>query len=150
MASDRSTYSARGFFTAGICVGILIGTSLLLADVKESANGSQCDGAFDGRTPTDEELKALLQTHWEWMKTAVREPERRFVSYSQEADSRRLNLCGAKLRRYTNLRGAHLDGARLAGAEIVDVDLTNATLEGTDFTGAHLAGAKMTGALLRG
>jgi uncharacterized protein YjbI with pentapeptide repeats len=151
-ASEKSAYIVRGLFAAGVCAGtLLIGTSLVQADLEKSASGSKCNGAFKERTPTDEELKALLDAHLEWLRTATRRPEeRRFISYSPKADSRRLNLCGAKLRRYTKLRGAHMDGADLRGAVFVDVDLTFSTLEDADLTGADLNGAKMTGALLRG
>jgi hypothetical protein len=70
-----------------------------------------CGGPYANRTPTSEELPAVLSDHQAWLD-AGRKPE----------DERRANLCQADLRgadlRFANLQGADLRFANLQGAHL--------------------------------
>jgi uncharacterized protein YjbI with pentapeptide repeats len=84
------------------------------------------------RTPSPEELKAIVEAHGRHVRSKGLE--------GAPADFAGLSLARA------DLRGANLRGAKLAGVCAERADFTNADLRGADLTGANLAEARLRGA----
>jgi pentapeptide repeat protein len=92
-----------------------------------------CGGPYANRTPTSEELAAVLGNHQAWLGSG-REP----------GDERRANLCQA------NLQGVGLPGADLQGANLLSAILAEADLRRANLQGANLFNARVQGAVLHG
>jgi uncharacterized protein YjbI with pentapeptide repeats len=135
----------------GLSVALLTGCLIAAVAVAREQGGSEgppCEGSYKGRTPSLEELEAVLHNHQMWWEESDRNQD----------DARRANLCQADLREAdlpravlhgANLQGAVLAGANLQGAALSRVNLRGAFLYEADLRGASLAGANLQGADLR-
>jgi uncharacterized protein YjbI with pentapeptide repeats len=113
------------------------------------------------RTPTPEDLRAILDGHEAWARSRGQEGRSADL---QGLDLTRADLRGALLRKAdlqglcapkADLSGAKLDRAVLRGANLTEarlrgVDLSRADLRDVDLAGANLAGADLSRADLRG
>jgi uncharacterized protein YjbI with pentapeptide repeats len=112
------------------------------------------------RSPTPEELKAILEAHALSVKSRGQEGKPAdFTGLDlSRADLRGANLRGANLNKLqaegadfsrADLRGADLTGASLAAANLRDATLSRATLRDADLSGANFRGAEIGRADLR-
>lgn len=132
-----------------------------------------CTGKFsDGRAPTLEEVKSILQVHTAWVKEfyAIHPQELQSdlsisLKHNRQVevalnDERRANFCGANMRDMqlpefnfsfanmagVNLREANLQNTVFLGADLSEANLMGANLEGSFMTSANLHKAKLHGA----
>lgn len=103
-------------------------------------------------TPTEDELKAILAAHAEWLQSEGQEPRR-----GTRADFGLANLSGADLTSavlsgailiWVDLSGAQLGKANLSGVKFVQANLSGAMLFSANLSGADLSGAKLVDATL--
>lgn len=90
------------------------------------------------------ELKEILKTHKEWLKSEYKRGRQADLSGTNLA---KIDLSQAKLFG-TKLSGANLEGTNLSEMNLERTDLYGANLEGVDFSGANLEGANLTEAEL--
>jgi Pentapeptide repeats (8 copies) len=89
------------------CLGIAVATAGEVA----------CEGPYQGRTPTPEELATVRHNHDEWREAR-----------GELSDERRANPCRANLRD-ADLQGARLLGTNRQGAELDRADLQRVVYE---------------------
>jgi len=111
---------------------VLLAGCLMAAVVV--AGAQDCDGPYKDRSPTPEDLAAVLRNHQTWLESG-----------GAQDDVQRANLCQANLP-VANLQGANLRGADLQGANLGVADLQGANLGGANLQGANLPGANLQGA----
>jgi uncharacterized protein YjbI with pentapeptide repeats len=118
-----------------VCVGLAVA-----ADLEDARNEAleKCNGPFEEKMLTQEEIKEVLEKHLEWRKDYL---------HQEAQDSRRANLCKAKLNN-ANLHGANLADANLSEADLIGANLSKANLDRADLSGAKLFRADLSEARL--
>jgi hypothetical protein len=96
-----------------------------------------CDGPYQGRGLTPEELATVLHNHQAWLGSG-----------REQDDKRRANLCQANLQKARLVR-ANLQEARLDGVNFQEAELPSINLRGTLLYRVNLQGAILIGANLR-
>ena len=98
-------------------------------------------------TMTKDELKGMLDSHFEWLRTKGNDKVSGERLQLIGEDLSGADLRGCYLNRATlrgvNLDGANLEGAYLVGANLEGCNLKAANLRGVDMTGVNLLGANL-------
>lgn len=127
------------------------GANLTDADMRQAIVDDESGAGVDlsrarraRRTPSQEQLRSILEQHLLWINSDRRAGRR--------ADFSATDLSGVDLSKTVlasaNFRGAVLDRTNLAGAMLAAADFQDAALSRTDLAGADLRGADFRGANL--
>lgn len=100
-----------------------------------------CQGTFQNRTPTDAELKNILETHRAWVLLYFPQ-DRPHVEGAARDYAGRADLCGAKLWR-KDLSDSNLSRAQLSNSDLTGVHLWDSNLSHTQLSHATLAWADL-------
>jgi Pentapeptide repeats (8 copies) len=95
-----------------------------------------CDGPWNGKTPSTQELQKLLAAHKVWVEE-FRKARAADKTIAEVDGMRRANLCGAQLFGM-NLDHIYFPFADLRGVQVLDSSLENADLRAADLTGISM------------
>jgi hypothetical protein len=130
-----------------LLVGCLIAAAVIAGEQEGSAN----QYLYNDRTPTPEELTAILRNHQEWLESGPKPNNEGRPDLSQ-ANFQRAYLVNANLQRAylykAQLQGAYLMGANLQRAYLYKACLKEASLGGANLQRAYLYNAQLQGASL--
>jgi hypothetical protein len=118
---------------------LLVGCLIAAAVIAGEQEGSVNQYLYNDRTPTPEELTAILRNHQEWLESGPKPNNEGRPDLSQ-TNFQRAYLVDANLQQAT-LYNAQLQGANLDDANLEETDLIKAQLQGASLDDADLAGA---------
>ena len=128
-------------FVSFFCCMELLFTPPVLSDDKINSNSSiECQGKFDKRAPTQNDIEEVFKSHEKWIKS-YRNP---YIGQGGE----QANFCGADLRKL-DLKNFNLNAANLRRSDLSDLDLTGKDLWTTLLEGADLRRANLTNTIAR-